>query len=276
MKPFFGTMLAVVVSCYLFSGWKISDSKPTPEGMARKVDKILDREQAKEKLTITQEDLQNHWPQEIAPYFEYEMLTNGEAKPPVVKFFSETDAFRNFHVMGYTFTFDEDGDVFLNGRFGNPVSPKFEGISILATLIHETAHIQKGDFMAGEDAEKNAQLATLEVLAAMSNAGNKYARQALLDELRDIYTGVALHKAIKSGDLKSYEKLVFDLTGKKSGRQIRQWQNRGLKKLVQILEAYDVSVYEDMQDYQFIAKAEGDKSPRVFLMDDLKEFIENL
>ncbi len=271
IRTLFG-FLAGIALAYIAA--RHSDSNPTAEDMARKVDRALDREKLVE---ITEYDLVNRWPLEIAPFFEYEMLTNGEAKAPKVEMFQAPGCMQYFHVMGFTFTFDDSGKVFLNGRFGNDVSPKKNSIAALTTLVHETAHIQKGDFSMDEDAEKNAQLATLEVLAAMANSGNKAARQALLDELRDIYTGVACLKAIKSGDFDTYYRFMRSLFGDDRGeRSIRKWKQRGLGKLEEILTKYSVTVYDDMQDFQFIAKADGDKSPRIFLLDDLQAFLKNL
>lgn len=272
--------MKILISCtaalaVLIAAAFVKTPDQSPEGMARKIDAILDRETP---LEITEDDLVNKWPKEIAPYFEYEFLTNGEAKVPKVSFFESTDAFQCFHVYGYTFVFDQSGSIFLNQRFINPISPSYRKVSALTTLVHETAHIQGGDFagMDSEASEKNTQLATLEVLAAMANSDNKYARQALLGELRDIYVGVVLSRALKSGEMHAYTRLLKDLYGNSKERGLRKWRQIGLGKLEEILSAYSVSVYDDFQDFQFTAKAEGDKSPRTLLMDDLKAFLENL
>lgn len=259
----------------VYAMWYLTLNIDTPEKLALKIDTILDKETP---LEITEDDLVNKWPKEIAPYFEYEFLTNGEAKIPKVQFFEATDAFHCFHILGFTFVFDQSGSIFLNDKFRNNVSPKYHSIQSLVTLVHETAHIQGGEF-TGMDAvvcEKNAQLATLEVLAAMANHGNKYARQALLDELRDISLGVVLHRAIKSSDMTGYRNLAARIYGQERDKGMRRWDQVGLSKLEDILMKYSVSVYDDFQDFQFVAKAEGDKSPRIFIMDDLQAFLDDL
>jgi len=246
-----------------------------PEALALKIDRILDKEKP---LFITEESLVQYWPKEVAPYFGYEMLTNGDPKTPIVSFFDSDDPFQCFHVLGFTFTFDDSGKIFLNGRYRNPVSPRYQSIEALVTLVHETAHIQGGDFsgMDPQTCEKVTHLAALEVLAAMANHGNKYARQALLTEVRDICTGVVMLKGIKSGDMAPYKRLIGLIKGKGDNKSLRRWQQTGLDKLEDILSKYSATVYDDWQDFQFTASAEGDKSPRTFIMDDLKAFLENL
>lgn len=273
MKAFLTCIAVIMAAVAVLTAFRPAPS--TPASMALKIDRILDSEKP---LLITEYDLVNKWPKEIAPYFEYEMLTNGEAKVPTVKFFESTEAHRCFHILGYTYTFDQSGDVFLNDRFKNATSPAYQSISALTTLIHETAHIQGGDFsgMDSSVSEKNAQLATLEVLAGMANSGNKYARQALLDELRDVFMGVACSNAIKHGSLERFYKLGERIYGEAKNKRMRHWQNAGLDKYDEVLSKYCVSVYNDFQDFQFVCKAEGDKSPRVFIMDDLRAFLENL
>jgi hypothetical protein len=263
----------IILGILLLCAYIPKESKDTPSGLARSIAAILAQEKP---LEITEKDLVERWPSEIAPYFQYELLTNGEAKPPIVKFSTLTDAPKHFGVYGYTFSFDTSGDIYLNERFRNPVSAKYNSVEALTTLVHETAHIQGGEFNASELCEKNAQLATLEVLASMANDGNPYARQALLVELRDICVGVILSRGLSSGNMDEYRSIWSEVYKGKDNKRFRMWNYMGIDKLNELLTQYCVSVYNDFQDFQFSASAEGDKAPRVFIMDDLKIFIERL
>jgi hypothetical protein len=279
VRVIYGFCLFVValIGSITFLAFKDIPRDPA-EQLAIKLSKAISKEKP---LKIKESDLVKKWPNEVAPYFEYEGLTNGEARVPVVKFSDDTNAARHFHMLGYTFSFGDSNEIYLNDRYRNKISTKYQDISALTVLVHETSHIQKGDFsgMDSETIEKNAQLATLEVLASMANHGNKYAKQALLDELLSICLGVIESRAIQSGTLEKYRKFCTEISPRNKIRiekAERRWNQVGLDKLDELLKKYSVTVYNDFQDFQFTAKAEGDKSPRIMLMDDLKAFLENL
>lgn len=203
-------LLVVVVAAGLNAG--LSDT-PAPldspaARLALRMDAILDGID-EPRVALTQVDL-GAWTVEILPYFEYEGLTAMPIQPAAVTPTLYPAASENFHVLGRAYCEPAGGGpIELNARVINPVSPWYERPSALATLVHELIHVQGGGFCQGSSAEleSTTQLATLEVLAAMANHGNRLALYAVLDEIRDMALAAAQYEALEEGDRAGYAAL---------------------------------------------------------------------
>src|SRR3990167_8181042 len=116
----------------------------------------------------------------IVPYFAYEDLTDRGLYPSILAWIPMTNE-RSFHVLGTAYT--DEYVIYLNDR--TVTDPRFnDQREALETLVHELIHIQGGLFAddpAPDWATKSAHLesateaATIEVLAAMCNYGDKIA-----------------------------------------------------------------------------------------------------
>lgn len=246
---------------------------------ALKVDASIDAMQ-KPEYSAADAEL---WVLEVSPFFSYEGLTPmGMALDPPfaeVEFVPQPDGMSHNHILGYTYC---DGQVSLNARFVNPVSTWFNRDEFLGTLTHELIHNLGGGFCEGssESLESRTQLATLEVLAAMANGGNKVALWALLTELRDIAMATVEYEALKAGDIGVYEELqalIFPGDAVEKSRfdkSMRFWED-DMDGLMGILDRYNARVFKDWQDFQFDVEIPLQGVTAVE-MNDLKYVIENL
>lgn len=246
---------------------------------ALRIDAALDR--LPEPAQPTYDDLTVYWPFEIAPYFEYEGLTDYEyGVPPIVILEPQLGAMEHVHIAGYTYCEDA---VFLNARYINPVSVWNERTEVLATLVHEMVHTVGGDFCSFDSvtAESRTQLGTLEVLAAMANHGNEYAFYALLDELRDIAMSTAELEYIEAGDIAGFRALYQEVYPEAArlariDKSLRFWAN-DMETLKGILDRYSKVVFDDFQDGEFLAYLPGYRQGATTIpMDDLVYVLSNL
>jgi hypothetical protein len=134
---------------------------------------------------VRQRDLRR-WVGEILPWFQTEGVVARVVVPKAVVTDTFTrDGFANNHLLAAgSCWFDS---VVVNSRVFNPTSSWYRRPDFLATLVHELAHVQ--GICIGTDAtqvEASAQMAALEVMAAMANDGNKPMARALVFELRQI------------------------------------------------------------------------------------------
>lgn len=176
--------------------------------------RLLDKIPEEKKVGIKNgRDLAN-WTREIVPYFEYEGIVE-DKKPgeymglvyPEITFEDYQDGLLHNHLLGRTQIITNEID--LNNRITNPISPWYGREDSIGTLVHELLHAQGIKFPmphSSFDAESSAQLATLEVLAAMVNNGNTLVLPALLDELSHMSMQAAKFTAIKDGRLEEFYK----------------------------------------------------------------------
>ena len=277
-----GTALAALTLAVFFAvgfglgGVLPSKSYSQAERFALRIDRALD---ALEEPEFEAGDLTLAWPLEIAPYLQYERLTNNSVNPAVI--FEPFPGDRHAHIAGYTYCDDE---VYLNLRYLNWTSSWYDDISSLVTLVHEIVHTAGGDFCSwdSEVAESRTQLGTLEVLAGMANHGNVVAYYALLDELREIAMNTALLEALQSNDLDGYREFreqIFPDDKMRAARfekSMRYWAGEMIT-LKQILKKYSAVVFEDLQDGKFKADLPpGDGDQDTVLLDDLMYILRNL
>ena len=132
---------------------------------------------------VRQRDLKL-WVREILPWFQTEGVVARVVVPRTLSSRAFTgDGFANDHLLAAgSCWFDS---VLLNRRVFSPVSSWYGRPDFLATLVHELAHVQ--GICIGSDTlqvEASAQMAALEVMAAMANDGNEPMAISLLFELR--------------------------------------------------------------------------------------------
>jgi ABC-type cobalt transport system substrate-binding protein len=180
--------------------------------LAIRIDKVLDNSDLQVGALHTQEDIQN-WIRETVPFFVYEGITYHAwpVESVTFEYYEEGLARNHIHLLGRANCFT--GEITMNKRFINPVSPMYDDASTaISTLIHEVAHIQGICFSGGRiHSEAMTQLAMLEVMAAMANRGNVEALYIFLDELRYMLVTGALIAAREEG--KDHQELVQAVYG---------------------------------------------------------------
>ncbi len=151
---------------------------------------------------------------EIVPYFYYDGIVEGKEKFP---FLAHTflAGQRNFHVAGsYSLL---NGSIVINWRFINPYSAWYRRPNAYATLVHELGHAQginlvvqddQGRFKIHDDTEPANQLATLEVLAALSRSNTAWAYPAFLRELQGFADDFAFSCALRENRMDEYRAYI--------------------------------------------------------------------
>ena len=191
------------------------------------------------------------WTIEILPYMTYEGVIHGAARPPhdVAPFYFLNS--RMFHLGGMAFCRDRDGKPALgpigyNFRYINHVSPRYADERALSVLVHEIVHMQGGPFCTGpsESVEADTQIATVEVMAAMVNHGNRAVLRPLLLDLRSMV--LASIQAEVSKD--EYLALVAEIANdpfevSRAEKSLRFWYGApgGAEELAAILRRYNVT-----------------------------------
>lgn len=281
MRRAVSIMIFAAILCLGLSVAVVRTENLSPEKkFALRLDAALD---AMDKPSFTASDLYPYWAFEIAPYFNYEGLYEGEVPVPELEPFIGADGMSHIHLGGYTYCAQT---VWVNIRYFNWVSVKIDDIQALSIFVHEMVHTLGGSFCSddSQEAESRTQLGTLETLAAMANHGNRVALWALLDELRDITMGTIWSQAREVKDEQSYldfAKVIYagePLEIARTEKAARHWSHDP-DTLDEILEKYEKSVYEDFQDFSFKADIEGDFAIGIEIkipMDDLKYVLENL
>lgn len=275
-------LAAVLVYGIVGQAWRLSPADRLAlqaERFALRVDAILDH---MEKPQFYASDLYPFWAYEAAPYFEYEGLVQGEVIVPSLEWNVGLNGADHIHLGGYTYC---AGVVWLNIRYVNPVSVRYDDPDALAVLVHEMLHAQGGEFCDSdsERAESRTQLGMLETLAGMANHGNRVALYALLEELRSVALGTVWLQALRSGDESRYLDLsrrIYDgepFEIARAEKSARYWSaNRST--LLEILAKYEASVFEEILDFEFKVDIPGDAtSARVPVqMDDLRYVLAHL
>ena len=124
-----------------------------------------------------------------------------------------------FHLMGTAACWDQTNPFDINVRFYNPVSPLYSrSAAQISVLIHETMHMQgictdstQGD-EHGTDVEAATQVATLEILAAMTRHRNVYGLLPFLREIQDYASDLVLLWALENDELDTYKTELLNVT----------------------------------------------------------------
>lgn len=152
------------------------------------------------------------------------------------------------HVLGYTYCVD--GDITINARYANPVSPWYGDPGMVFTLAHELAHIQQGmgcALYSSARVETGAQLAAFEVMAAMANSGSKVALVAMLAELRDLALGTLRYDALLHPDKRAalaslYQRIMSPVELAERTQRDRYWSQHKAEQR-DMLKKYVVAPY---------------------------------
>lgn len=121
-----------------------------------------------------------------------------------------------FHLMGTASCWDPTIPIDINVRFFNPASPLYsKSARQISVLIHETMHMEgvcpqenKGDEY-NVNVESATQVATLEVLAAMTRHRNKYGLLPFLREIQGFAADLVLYQALENDDLDTYRREIL-------------------------------------------------------------------
>ncbi len=215
---------------------------------ARRFDAILDTLPDEAFARITTDDELDAWTAEIVPFFGYEAITGPDADATGYRyptslefdFFDERGSRGQHHILGMANCMS--GELWINARFANPASTWYESRTVLAVLVHELAHIQ--GICWSSISEQSAQLATLEVLAAMSVKGSHPAFASLIDELRDMSLAAAYGIALRDDRMAEYEALSRELSNDafsiaNTDKAMRYWAE-DTAELERILRLYSV------------------------------------
>lgn len=123
---------------------------------------------------------------------------------------------KTFHLMGTAPCWDASEPININVRYFNPVSPMYnKAANQIGVLIHEVMHMEgvcPETFQGDEynvDVEAATQVATLEVLAAMTRHGNMYGLLPFLREIQGFASDVVLLWALENDDLDKYRQEIL-------------------------------------------------------------------
>ncbi|HUS17833.1 MAG TPA: hypothetical protein VM536_22790 [Chloroflexia bacterium] len=232
-----------------FDTWTVSPntlSVESKKALAVRLDTLADK--LLDVPVITSKAEMVAWAVEILPYMAYEGIRPSQAVVPadlILDFHLTTAA---FHLGGQAACRDgEDraiiGPVFINGRYTNPVSPRYGAESALSVLVHELIHMQGGPFCTGssEYVEANTQIATMEVMAAMVNHGNTAVLRPLLLELRAL-TLASLQAALPRSEYVAFLATIADKWEMaRAEKSYRFWASdeARLRELAGILDRYN-------------------------------------
>ncbi|MBI5357207.1 hypothetical protein HZB78_06385 [Candidatus Collierbacteria bacterium] len=199
------------------------------------------------KSSMTKQDLLE-WAVEMIPMFEYEGIVPRARWPREegIGFLAFPDGDSHNHVAGRSDCANYAG---LNLRFANEHSAWYESDDAPFTLLHELAHIQQGQDICStfdrSSVENSAQIAGLEVGAAMVNQGNKEMMVPLVSELRGMAISAAYAAAIRTNRVEEF----IDFRAKLSpgafadarfAKARRRWSNNPVE-LMTILDRYNVT-----------------------------------
>lgn len=124
-----------------------------------------------------------------------------------------------FHLMGTAPCWDSSNPFDINVRFYNPVSPLYnKGDRQISVLIHEMLHMEgictdvaQGDEYA-TNVEAATQIATLEILAAMTRHRNVYGLLPFLRSIQNYASNMVLFWALENDELDRYKTEILDVT----------------------------------------------------------------
>jgi hypothetical protein len=209
---------------------------------------------------------------EVAPFAVYERIlpetyydTENRMRRRSIEVLPDIELLRyggdsSFHLLGTAECFDLEEPVFnLNIRYYNPYSSLYnreEGQ--VATIIHELMHMQgictnssRGDEY-NRDVESATQIATIEVLAAMTRNKNRFGLLPFLRELEGYAADVILLDAINNDNINFYKETILKPIANDSYRlasfekSMEHWyETYALKfRLREIVDDYGVKPYK--------------------------------
>lgn len=159
------------------------------------------------RVPLTEESLLA-WAQEVSLQMEAEDIVDKPPVPKELSFFEPEDGSQANHQLGVS---DCDTYVRLSSRFKNQLTNWYDSPDWLGTVIHELIHLGQQSKLcrdaSDDDLEATANIATLEVLAAMANRGNPYAFRAFVWEFTGICLGAAYALAYKERRVDEFEEL---------------------------------------------------------------------
>lgn len=146
---------------------------------------------------------------EALPYFEAEGITPQAILPTDMQWGVWGDARRHTGVAGQARCMS--GEMWISFRYANIYSSWYGDPDFYWTLIHELAHAQGICLGDNVVVEASAQIATLEVMAALANSGNEIALYSLIPELQGMAMGALQYKAMGEGRMAEYEEFRHQL-----------------------------------------------------------------
>lgn len=167
----------------------------------------------------------------------------------------------SFHLLGTANCYTPDGSFSqgnfnVNIRYFNPMSPLYNRPSSMnSVLIHELMHMQgvctTEDLKLNPDVETATQLATLEVLAAMTNHGNVYGLLPFIREIQGYAADVVYLWALENDNVDFYRERVLKHTVSSKFRMasfeksFAHWSESYSQsfRLIEILSRYGVTPY---------------------------------
>lgn len=292
--PVFGTQ------ANLDGQWSVSEAVAA----ARRFDALYDTHYAEHKYEPGTMELQLLI-MEVAPYFQYEGITNNVYLPETAAFEPQLDGRAHNHIGGYVIcrANPKQRPLRLNFRIVNPLSAKYGVSWYYSTVVHELGHVQgicnsQGTMLGREEAETETELAMLEVMAAMVNHGNVDFVPALLSELSNMAWGTAAALVWEQdGSLDRYLELRLEgedaLVEARIRKALRYWAG-DMATLSYIFDAYSKGPWdrvltamngEEIVVEKFpiakygVCSGYGQCDPDAdfyWEMDDLKYFLENI
>jgi hypothetical protein len=258
-----------------------SDKAATPEGaieICLKADALADSIEPLYPEQFRNLSAAQMFVYEVAPYAVYErvlpaetnygvegtsdriMLPTRELLPEVTVIHYGGDS--SFHLLGTAPCYNPDGgfseEAFnVNIRYFNPMSPLYHRASSqISVLIHELLHMegictQDNAPELNKDVEMATQVATLEVLAAMTNHGNIYGLLPFVREIQGYAADVVYLWALENDNMDFYRENILHYTVDNAFRlagfekSIAHWQETYASqfRLKEILERYGVKPY---------------------------------
>jgi len=184
----------------------------------------------------------------VVPYFTYEF--GMKSVYPRVAAFIPFEGMAAFHVLGRASCVDS---VWIaNYGYVNPYAHLYRRDNLLPTIVHEQGHVN--GICGGNSAimEGANQIATWEILAAMSNHGNKYAIKPLVGELRDAaldYTRATIHQAGADPLYQAFVLSAIYTTPEERSRVNKSWRfwADNQETLDYIIEAYGMKPWVYLQ-----------------------------
>mgnify|MGYP001559671911 CR=1 FL=1 len=214
--------------------------------LAQRMDNLFDK-LPEYKSPMTKDDL-IEWTIEMTPMFEYEGIVSQAKWPPKdgIGFILFQDGDSHNHIAGRSDCANYAG---LNLRFANEHSSWYQDEDAPFTLLHELAHIQQGQYIcatADRDlVENSAQIAALEVAAALVNQGNKELLTPLVSELRGMAISATYAAALRTNQLNRFIEFRSKLSpgafaDARFAKARRRWSENPIE-LMTILDRYNVT-----------------------------------
>lgn len=183
----------------------------------------------------------------ILPYMSYENVAPSYRYPSVILFVPEPGE-RSFHIGGSFSPFMNVVSIneryILDNRWNDEADT-------LETLVHELVHTQGGAYLADgpEDFESATSAATVEILAAMCNYGNRVACRAFWNSIHDMSRSAFRTRLYDRGLGWLYEdisNLLFrnNFDERAARKAMRYWAN-DMTQLAYIYRAYQVGPWEN-------------------------------